>query len=887
MMSKTSRSLPLRSGLFIAIGAALLMPAAALAQQAAEPQQQQQEQKQDDEPTTLDAVTVRSEYIPEPLLQSSSVISVVTQADFQRSGDGDAAQALQRVSGLSLVSDKYVYVRGLGERYSSALLNGSPLPSPEPLQRVVPLDLFPSEALAGVSVQKTFSVRYPGEFGGGVIDMQSLTVPEAPFAKLTVGMGGNSKTTGSPGLTHYGGGKRDFWGYDNGTRKLPADIVNSYQLVNASNYDFDPQRIRDFGRAMNDPNLYLLQQKDDIDPDVSFGGSAGTAFEIAEGWKLGLIGVANFENKWRTRTGIKQVGDYNAAGLEINQDFAFGSTRNNARVNGLFGIGLKSDRHSVSWTSLYVHDTLKETKTSNGYNFNSSGNVRSDGTLWLERELLNHQLAGKSMFGEYSDVEVEWRLASSEAHRSTPFETAAHYAASAQGAWLFSTADFLFGTVEDQVDSGGVDLTWHLPTERSLTLRVGGAYSENKRDAVQRFFRFQSGSNASNFTPYQRIEYALSDWNIQHDVIAFTEIGDPSRGAAAYQGNLEVKAAYAEIEGEIAANWRGSFGLRYEDATLSVDPLGLFTGKPVDSSLSAPPQSNDYLLPALTITWNVADNQQLRLGASKTIARPQFRELAPAKYSDPDNDRLYLGNPFLVDSELVNLDLRYEWYFGEGEYLTAGVFHKSIDKPVEAILFNESITQLVQSYVNAPKANLYGFEVDYKKYFDGIAWGDNRLYFAGNYTYSKSKVSAKDTDTVISSVGTGGPQRATMFVTDGGKMQGQSEHLANLQLGVESADANLQATLIANYVSERIALRGLFGQPDYMEKPGTNLDFVLRKRFDKAFGWDLGFKPTIKFAARNLLGTDHQEYQDRDGKRVDLYTYDPGRSWDLSLTIDF
>ena len=213
---------PTRSGLSLAIAALLAAPGA-LAQEApaAGPQQPPQEQSQ--EPRTLDSVVVSAEYIPEPLMQSSAVISVVTQADFERTGDGDAAQALTRVSGLSMVSDKFVYVRGLGERYSSALFNGSPLPSPEPLQRVVPLDLFPSEVLAGVTVQKTYSARYPGEFGGGVIDLQGLTVPEDSFVKLSAGLGGNSATTFEKGLTHYGS-DHDFWGYDDGTRKMSPEL---------------------------------------------------------------------------------------------------------------------------------------------------------------------------------------------------------------------------------------------------------------------------------------------------------------------------------------------------------------------------------------------------------------------------------------------------------------------------------------------------------------------------------------------------------------------------------------------------------------------------------------------------------------------------------------
>src|SRR5690606_18129837 len=161
MTSPNTRSLPLRHGLFLAVGAALAQPA--LAADAAVT-------------TQLDAVTVQGEHIPEPMAQTAEVARCVSREDLQRTGHGDAAQALARarVSGLSVVGKKYVYVRGLGERYSSALLNGSPLPSPEPMQRVVPLDLFPAEALQGVTVQKTYSVRYPGEFGGGVIDLKGL-----------------------------------------------------------------------------------------------------------------------------------------------------------------------------------------------------------------------------------------------------------------------------------------------------------------------------------------------------------------------------------------------------------------------------------------------------------------------------------------------------------------------------------------------------------------------------------------------------------------------------------------------------------------------------------------------------------------------------------------
>ena len=870
---------PTRSGLSLAI-AALLAANGALAQEAPAPGPQQP-QEQSQEPQTLDSVVVSAEYIPEPLMQSSAVISVVTQADFERTGDGDAAQALIRVSGLSLVSDKFVYVRGLGERYSSALFNGSPLPSPEPLQRVVPLDLFPSEVLAGVTVQKTYSVRYPGEFGGGVIDLQGLTVPDEPFLKLSLGTGGNSVTTGENGLTHYGGDD-DFWGYDDGTRKMSPELASALGSGKRISFgDFSREDIRTIGRSLNNPNLQLRQQKDSIDPDMSFGGSAGFSSEIDDGVKLGGIAVANFSNEWRTRFGKQQSGYFNATGIDyLESDYDFALTRNTARVNAMIGAGLKSERHQLGWTTLYVHDTQKETRSRHGADNLAGFTARDDATSWSARQLVSNQLSGTHAFGEYSDVVLEWRAASSKATREAPFENGIRYE-NVNGYWAHDASrvqnTLRFSEVDDQVDSAGVDLTWHLPTERSMTLTGGLSWLDNNRTAWTRTFTYLATGTLPFYNRYQRIDYLLSDYNLSQDLLELREITG-NAGAAAYDAQLEVKAAYLQLEGEVMENVRGSIGLRYEDATQSVNPIDIFTGTVLPG---VAPLQNDYLLPAFSLTWNLADNQQLRLGASETIARPQFREMAPQQYNDPDNGRLFFGNPYLVDSKLRNFDIRYESFFDEGEYFTVGAFYKQIDRPIEALVSSSS-AGIVQSFINAPKADLYGLEAEFKKYFDIGGWlGENRLYLASNYTWTQSEVKVGSGDTVWP-YGFAAPQPATLFVEDGSPLQGQSEHLANLQLGIESVDKSLQATLIANYVSERITARAEYGQPNYMEEPGTALDFVLRKGV-KMGGRELKFS----FAARNLLETEHREFQQAHGQRIDVYRYQPGISYDLGVSLEF
>lgn len=181
-----------------------------------------------DQPSAIGDIVVLGRFIPEQNRRSPEVAAFLTAEDLQRTGDGTAAEALTRVTGLSIVEGRFVYVRGLGERYSSALLNGSPLPSPEPLQRVVPLDLFPSEILAGVTVQKTYSVAYPGEFGGGVIDLTTISAPSKPFFNFKSSLGVNSETTAREGLVYFGS-RTDFTGFDDGTRDVPGPLRLAFQ----------------------------------------------------------------------------------------------------------------------------------------------------------------------------------------------------------------------------------------------------------------------------------------------------------------------------------------------------------------------------------------------------------------------------------------------------------------------------------------------------------------------------------------------------------------------------------------------------------------------------------------------------------------------------------
>lgn len=862
------KMLPLSLGAALLATTALMTPQAALAEEAA---------------PAVDELVVLGRFIPDVMRETSEVAAVISAEDLKRTGDGTAAEALTRVPAVSLVSGRFVYVRGLGERYSSALLNGSPLPSPEPLQRVVPLDLFPSNILAGTLVQKTYSSSFPGEFGGGVIDLQTLAVPDEAFLSLSASFGVNTESTLQSGLVYYGSDS-DWTGYDDGVRDIPGPLSAAFaarKRVNEAN--FSATELQTIGHSFVNAPLNLLQSTKDVDGDFSFDVSGGRSFDL--GWgTLGFIAVAGYDSSWRNREGVQQEGIVQGADIEVRTDYDFLSTQNDVVVNGLLGLALETDQHRIKWTNLYVHSTTKEARSRAGNDELAGAEVRDDYTEWFERTLMNTQLVGAHEFGQ---INFDWRAAYALTTRDAPYEKGIRYRL-VNGVYLHNASQeqnyTRFSEVEDRVFSAGADVSYTLPLsdKRDAVFSAGVAYTDNDRQAESREFRFLAlNSSLPLDVQRERVDYLLADRNIRPDLLVVRETTG-AEGAAAYEGALEVNAAYAQVDAEVIPLVRIAIGIRYEDATQSVTPIDLFGGV----APAAPDAlENQYWLPSATVTWNFYEDMQLRFGASKTIARPQFRELAPQQYLDPDSDRLFIGNPYLVDTELLNLDARYEWYFDEGQYLTFGAFYKDLDKPVEAVV-NESGATVQQTYINAPKASLYGVEIEVKKYFEPISeagWlATKRWLVQANYTYSKSELQVDDGDVVFPLAGGGSSRPALEYLTDGAQLQGQSEHTANLQFGFEDDQNRSQATLLVTFVSERISARGRPGQPDLIQKPGTMVDFTYRKEFT-ARGRDF----TFGLEARNLLDTEFQEFQELGSGRVDNLRYGLGRSLSVSLSTRF
>ena len=818
---------------------------------------------------------------------TSEVISVLSTDDIARTGEGDIAGALGRVTGLSVVGNGFVYVRGLGDRYSLALLNGSPLPSPEPMRRSIPLDLFPTNVVASSLVQKTYSPSFTGEFGGGVINLTTLSAPKAPFFTASVGMSGDTETTRNLGYDYYGG-KYDWTGYDSGLRDTPPALqafFNSGEKMSSGAVDTG-----EIAKQFVTPQNALVQQIDSVPFNWSGDVSAGEAWTVGNDSRIGLIGTAGFSNRWRTRDNLEQTPG--SADLSvIDKDYRRVSTDNRAVANAMLGLSYEFGAGSkLRWTNFYVHDTLKQTSLASGFQNNQrlGADYLEQTTGWYERQLLSTQLTANV---ELDPVSIGARASYSKSKRDAPYELAFGYqrsnqAASPYGEFFINRLDngqsgygtAAFSNLDEELKSAGVDVTMTFTPAFKATL--GYDYSDTQRESIRREFQIVAPSTFPSAVGTLRPDYLLGPAVIEYFGIGLVETteSDP-----AFAAQLRTNAGYMQMQANLTDSLDLSFGARYERAEQDVYPLQVFN-TPTNSGASTSLE-NDYVLPGATLTWRLDSAMQVRFNASKTIARPQFRELMFQTYFDPESNRAYRGNPLMVDSEFFNAEGRFEWYFAPEERLSAAAFYKKIDRPIEAFTgFNDNTP--VTSFANAPEATLYGAELELQKYFaldelfSGSFFGSRRAIVIGNYTYTDSSIGVGPNDTV-SVYGTT-TQPATNFFRDGSQLTGQSNHLVNLQLGLEQMGQLSQQTILLSYASDRVTSRGAAGLPDIFESPGLRVDVVLRQGLT-FFQQDL----EAKLEARNVFGNGYKEFQERGGNIVYYNKYDVGTSFVASITVNF
>jgi outer membrane receptor protein involved in Fe transport len=848
-------------------------------------------------------------------LDDESVSNLIGSEMMSRIGDSTVAAALQRVPGLTLVNDKFVYVRGLGERYSSTTLNGARVPSVDLTRSVIPLDIFPTHVVESVRVQKSYSPDRAASFGGGGIDIRTRGLPDGLVFGVEAGSALNTGTTGE--VITYAGGGDDSFGVDDGTRALPGDLRREIQRFQG---DIGVQNIRRVLRARGNPgastddaqqvnrqlatllNRDLTVKETDADPDLDLKGYAGNSFFVGNDLEIGFLASGAYESGWRETERLARSVNFPEERTDDRRESTF-----SVAVTGNASAGLRyADEHEVVATSLFLRNTDDETAVSTFFNENrqrSSGNGFQNVRLkYEEREVLINQLRGSHRIGPATrelaegllgdllpdgllrripeDVELEWFHSDSNARTDIPNEVAVSLQGGTDEAGkipepqvVFSSeaASYRFTELDDEVLNQG----WSLKVPfriRDFDIELSGGY-QHDRQARQ----------------YEQTEFSLGPLSVDELALLREPLGtvfsddsilDPDNdfvlGRTGANSQSYVAATMTDgWFGNVDITWRDTLriagGLRWEQyrqAALGYDPYGFSVEQPVvttdPETLRRSVFSRDDLFPAVSLTWMgdwLAETFQLRFGYSETVTRPDLREITEASYIDPLTDDLVFGNADVRPADVTNYDVRAEWFFSNSDNFSVSLFYKELENPIEFFETAASDTTIAREIVNAESAEVYGVELEALKQLDFLGGPFEPFFLQGNVTIQDSELVAG--------------ARADAPTNDERELTNAAPWVANLVLGFDSRDGRHSGTLSWNLFDDRLFVAGRNGAPDGFEQG--------RHSLDATWSWYPSEQVTLKAKAGNIL--DEPVVIERGG--VETFREEIGRTLSASLQWDF
>ncbi len=817
-------------------------------------------------------------------------------------GDSSIASALRRVTGLTLIDGKFIYVRGLGERFSSTTLNGALIPSPDLTRNVVPLDLFPTSILNSLKVQKAYSADQPAAFGGGNIDIRTRSVPDGPLFNISIGTGYSSNNSGD-GLEAIG---------DKGD--LPSSIA---QAIGQFQGEIDVDSIRTRLQQEN-PSLSALQadgiarqinrdlllsvnrnieiEEESIGPDLSGGIALGNSWFINDEWQFGALLNIEQSNKIRNEDQSKETPV--VSGQDPITDEIQRSVEEKSKVAAVnFGLDYIG-KHTVNTNSYVIRNDSDQARIARGFNENSTEREGEQSIIYQtnleQRELFINQVTGSSNFEDgdfgfiyipdfFLEVNVNWFY--SDAKASTNLPSATNVQAERRfdidtGETLSngilsttSAGSFNFLELEDNVESYGFSID--APFDQGDFLgSFSGGYSRSVKDRQYEGVTVNLNTNSLGGDVLSGTPGAVFD-NDNITTNGFTVSLGAGQGAESYVAAEILRAAHAGVDVTWQNTWRVSAGLRYEDFSRGLLPYDVldFEGEQTRVAIEAlqrPDQTlafqDDEVYSSFAVTW--IDNSgflgaqdfQVRFGYGDTVVRPDLRELGDVVYQDQITNDNYRGNPFLQQSEIDHYDLRAEMFFDDGSNLTVSLFYKDIELPIETVEAATSSSNKIFTFINAEDGEVYGVE------FEGLKELGNGFFVSGNVTLSDSEI-----DLGVNNNGQTNEVR---------RLTGHSKYVLNTQLGYDSADGKHSFLGAFNVFGERIVAGGREGDDDIFEQPFNSLDFV--------YSYFPNDNLTVKFKVQNLLDEEvEHEQKGSTGDTFEVLRQEKGINAALDLSWDF
>ena len=831
--------------------------------------------------------------------KASAVSDAISADEISRAGSGDAAEAMSHVTGASVVGGKYVYIRGLGDRYSSVQLNGAALPSADPNKRAVPMDLFPTALLDNIVTTKSFTPDKPGDFTGGAVNIGTKAFPDDFTLSVTSATSFNTQSSLNDEFLTYEGGDLDWLGVDDGTRDLPAALAaGNVSIPDVGAAYNDGEKARELDQYSKAFSSVMAPTTTTAPLNQSYSVALGNQIELL-GKPFGFLGSLTYNNK-------SSFYDSGSSARWQLTSRAASTLTNNFQLDDVRGA------QEIGWGSLvtlsYKPAPTHELSVSNMYNRSSedvarflSGSFPRDLSeeavyetrvlQFTQRQIQSLQFSGKHHFSGLRSLQAKWTGSTSTSSQDEPdlrFFTNNHITAirplrDESGAVLrdesgavvrgpvtsYSISPSIyplptryFRDLSEENREFQLDLTFPFKQWQGIGSNFKSGFSalDKKRTFRERRYEFDQddiGYNGEPDTFFNSDKVGLISKEDQYRFGSYVQ--DATQLSSNFDGDQQVYAGYAMFELPINRQLRLISGARYEATRIDVASH--------DSTKAGGHLDEKDLLPSLNAVYELKPGMNLRASYGRTLARPTFRELAPFASFSFVGDFTLIGNANLERTLVDNFDLRWERFGNPGEIYAVSLFYKDFQNPIERVIL--TVNGEVQ-FQNVAAAEVMGVEFEARHGLAFLHRSLEHFYGGGNLSLVDSEVSIARAELAL--------RRAlNQNASSKRSLQGQSPFLLNLNLSYDNFKSGTTAGLFYNLFGQRLEEVSLGGTPDVFEKARGTLDLTFSQR------WQV-YK--IKLSAKNLLDESVEKAYRYQGTDYIASQYHRGRSFSLSVSYN-
>ena len=788
----------------------------------------------------------------------------ISSQQIKRTSDATSSEVLKRVVGVSIVDNKFVFVRGTNERYSSTTLNGVILPSTDPDKKAFSFDLFPSNLLDNIVISKSYTPDLIGNFSGGLVQVTTKDFPDQLSVNLTTSSSYNSISTGKDFLSYNASESKLLFfnsGRDNGSRELPSNIPG--QTVLSSN--FNVQEVKNFSRAFTNN---WTQEKSSAPLNGGFQLSLGNNLLVGKSNNFGFFGAYTYSNSFSSKQTERK--SYQGDDL-IESEYKGSQSEYSVLWGGLLNMSFRAgENNKFSFKNTYVFNSEDKTDYQEGYYAPQTQDRRLYSTRFVERNMLSSQLSGEHFINKLGKLRITWRAAYSEADRNEPdYKTLRYQRETGTEGRFFSATSTgepnslgggrFFSKLKDINRSveGNFEFTFAPLKKVIVKSKAGVFYNRSSRNFGARLFAPKI-VDANNFLIiYESPDSLFRAENIDTNKILFYEL---TRQSDTYTATEDLAAGYLMFDIPIG-KLRTVIGARLESNLSKLNSFDQI-GEPISRNVN----KND-VLPSINLTYALSSKINIRAGYYQSISRPEFREIAPFSFYDFTEQIFTIGNPDLKRNLIRNYDLRFELFPQAGEIVSLSLFYKKFDSPIEEVFVpNSGGDNRIKTYQNATGgANNYGVELEARKNLGFFAKQLKFFSVNANVSIINSKVDLSGIGSTVTNL-----ER---------RLQGQSPYTINMGLYYDNSDIGTSVNLSYNRFGKRISEVGLEGLSDIEENGRDVIDLSVIQKLFKNF--------EVKLSVKDILAQDYLFTQVVAGKDEMFKKFNAGTGYSLSLSFKY